>query len=70
LLIFSIVLLIEIIKIIINDFERLTPYGQGYLFGLVILFTIGLLISYFFGRKLIAKTRNGDYTRNTAKLIA
>ena len=57
---FSIVVLIEIVKIIIYDFERLTPYGQGYLFGLILLFAIGLLVSYFFGRQFIAKSRDTD----------
>jgi len=36
----SIILLINIINILANDFNRLTEYGYGYLAGKVILFLI------------------------------
>ncbi len=39
-LVISIILLINIINIIVSDFNRLTEYGYGYLVGKVILFLI------------------------------
>ena len=39
-LVVSIILLINILKILITDFSRLTEYGFGYLVGKVILFVI------------------------------
>ena len=39
-LVISIILLINIINILVSDFNRLTEYGYGYLVGKVILFLI------------------------------
>jgi hypothetical protein len=51
-LIVSVVLLIKIIRILRNDFNRLTEYGFGYLIGLIVLFLVLGLISYLTGRKI------------------
>jgi type III secretory pathway component EscS len=55
-IIVSIVLVIKIIGILLNDFSRLTEYGFGYLIGLIVLFLILVLISYLTGRKIIKKS--------------
>ena len=39
-LVVSIILLINIINILVSDFNQLTEYGYGYLVGKVILFLI------------------------------
>ncbi len=39
-LVISIILLINIIEILINDLNRLTEYGYGYLVGKIILLLI------------------------------
>jgi hypothetical protein len=54
-IIISIILLVNIAKIFINDFDRLTEYGFGYLSGKIILFILLVLISYF--------TRKAIYTK-------
>ena len=48
----SLILLVNIIKILVSDFNDLTNYGFGYLTGKVILFLI-LLTIIFFTRKSI-----------------
>jgi hypothetical protein len=45
-LVISIILLINIIKILTTDLDRLTEYGFGYLAGKVILFIIFTFIIY------------------------
>jgi|AntAceMinimDraft_15_1070371.scaffolds.fasta_scaffold21801_3 type III secretory pathway component EscS len=54
--IISVILLIKIIGILINDFSRLTEYGLGYLIGLIVLFFVLVLISYLTGKKIIKKS--------------
>ena len=43
--IISLILLINIIQILTDDFERLTKYGFGYLIGKIILFIIFLTLT-------------------------
>jgi putative copper export protein len=43
--IISLILLVNIIQILTNDFERLTKYGFGYLIGKIILFVIFLTLT-------------------------
>ena len=43
--IISLILLINIIQILINDFEILTEYGLGHLIGKIILFIIFLVLT-------------------------
>jgi hypothetical protein len=45
-LIVSIFLLINILQILVTDFNRLTEYGFGYLTGKIVLLLIFLLITY------------------------
>lgn len=52
----SLVLLVNIIKIITNDFERLTEYGYGYLIGKIILFVIFLSLALL-TKKYISKKK-------------
>ena len=52
----SLVLLVNIINIITNDFERLTEYGYGYLIGKIILFVIFLSLALF-TKKYISKKK-------------
>tara|TARA_R110002096_G_scaffold413150_1_gene613837 strand:+ start:463 stop:657 length:195 start_codon:yes stop_codon:yes gene_type:complete len=42
----SIILLINILKILLTDFNRLTDYGFGYLVGKIILFIIFIGIAF------------------------
>lgn len=46
-IILSVVFLINIIDIVINDAERLTKYGWGYLSGQIILFGIFVSLAFF-----------------------
>jgi hypothetical protein len=48
-LLLSVFLLINVIQILVTDFERLTEYGFGYLVGKIILFIL------FLGIVLITK---------------
>ncbi|WP_298364231.1 hypothetical protein [uncultured Lutibacter sp.] len=54
--IISLVLLVNIINIITNDFERLTEYGYGYLIGKIILFVIFLSLALL-TKKYISKKK-------------
>jgi hypothetical protein len=47
----SIILLINILKILLTDFNRLTDYGYGYLVGKIILFIL------FIGITLLTRKR-------------
>lgn len=47
----SIILLINILKIILTDFNRLTDYGYGYLVGKIILFIIFIGIAFLTRKK-------------------
>jgi inner membrane protein involved in colicin E2 resistance len=53
----SIILLINIIKILITDLNRLTEYGFGYLAGKVLLFIVFTFIM-FITRKHIVKYKS------------
>ena len=48
----SIILLINILKILLNDFNRLTEYGYGYLVGKIILFIIFIGIAFLTRKKI------------------
>ncbi len=50
---FALVLLINVIQILINDFGRLTDYGVGYLLGKIVLFVIFLLSMFLLRRKMM-----------------
>jgi len=50
-LIFSIILLFNILKIVFYDLERLTNYGYGYLVGNIILFLIFTSVTFFLRKK-------------------
>lgn len=50
-LVFSIILLINIAKILITDFDRLTEYGYGYLAGKIILLLVFGSIIFLTKRK-------------------
>jgi len=54
--ILSIIILIQIIKIIVVDYARLTQYGFGYLIGLIILFVALSLITFFTGKLIFKKS--------------
>jgi len=56
-LILGIVFLVRIIRILWNDFSRLTDYGFGYLAGSVILFLLFAIASYLLVRRLL-KSKN------------
>jgi len=45
-IILSVILLINVIQILVSDFQRLTEYGFGYLIGKIILLLISLFIIY------------------------
>lgn len=51
--ILSITLLVKIVRILVNDYSRLTEYGFGYLTGLVILFLVLGGLSYWLIIKII-----------------
>jgi hypothetical protein len=54
-IIISIILLVNVVKILNTDFNRLTEYGFGYLLGKIILFILFALTSFF--------TRKAIYTK-------
>ena len=51
----SIILLINIAKILSVDFERLSLYGLGYLSGKIILFIVFVLISFMTRKAILTK---------------
>jgi len=51
-IVISVLLLINILKILISDLNRLTEYGFGYLVGKIILFLV------FLGISLITRKQN------------
>jgi hypothetical protein len=53
--IISVILLVNIFQILINDFERLTEYGFGYLIGKVILFIFFLTIVLMTKKSVLKK---------------
>ncbi|MFT5435523.1 MAG: hypothetical protein ACI840_000156 [Ulvibacter sp.] len=53
--IISIILLVNIIQILTNDFERLTEYGFGYLLGKIILFVIFLTLLLLTKKSILKK---------------
>ncbi|MCH4822236.1 hypothetical protein ML462_03535 [Gramella lutea] len=62
-IIIAIVLLVQILKILILDLPKLTPYGYGYLGGKVILFFLFLGFSY-----LIRRNIKGSKTRSKRQI--
>ena len=56
----SILLLVNIIQILTNDFERLTEYGFGYLIGKIILFVLFLTV-LLSTKKSVLKKKNTEY---------
>jgi len=55
LVILGVVLGVKIAKILIFDISRLTEYGIGYLVGLLVLFSIILILTIFIGFKIFRK---------------
>ena len=53
--IISVILVVNIVKIFINDFNRLTEYGIGYLAGEIILLLVFLTIIYLTRKSVIIK---------------
>lgn len=53
----SIIIVLRIAVILINDFERLTEYGFGYLIGLIILFLVILSGAILIGLKIYRKRK-------------
>ncbi|MEB2786556.1 hypothetical protein [Algoriphagus persicinus] len=53
--IISLILLVKIIQILIDDFERLTKYGFGYLIGKIILFVIFLTLTLLTKKYVLKK---------------
>jgi len=51
----SLIISINIIQILITDFERLTEYGFGYLIGKVILFVVFLTVVILTKKHVIQK---------------
>ena len=49
----ALVLLVDMINILTNDFERLTDYGVGYLVGKTVLFLMFLLSMFLLRRKIL-----------------
>lgn len=49
----ALVLLVDMINILTNDFERLTDYGVGYLVGKTVLFIMFLLSMFLLRRKIL-----------------
>ena len=58
--ILSVLLLVNIIQILTNDFERLTEYGLGYLIGKIILFVLFLTV-LLSTKKSVLKKKNTEY---------
>ena len=58
--ILSVLLLVNIIQILTNDFERLTEYGLGYLIGKIILFVLFLTV-LLSTKKSMLKKKNTEY---------
>jgi hypothetical protein len=56
-IIISIVLLINVVKILVSDFNRLTDYGFGYLIGKIILLLIFIMLLFLI-KKSIKKQAN------------
>jgi len=55
--IISVILLINVGKILMSDFNRLTEYGFGYLAGKIILLLIFLTILYLTRKSVINKKK-------------
>lgn len=56
LIIISLILLINILKILTYDLERLTDYGFGYLVGKTVLFLVFLTLTVLTKKYLIKKS--------------
>jgi len=56
-LLLSIILILNISKIIVLDFQRLTNYGLGYLTGKVVLLMV-LFSIIFFTRKSVVSSKS------------
>jgi hypothetical protein len=55
-IIISLILLINILKILTYDLERLTDYGFGYLVGKTVLFLVFLTLTILTKKYLIKKS--------------
>ena len=55
-MIVAFLLLVNIIEILITDFERLTKFGFGYLTGKIVLFVVFVLVTYFTRKKNVKAT--------------
>lgn len=55
--IISLLLLVNIMQILTNDFERLTEYGFGYLIGNTILFIIFLVLTFLTKKYIMKKVK-------------
>ena len=49
-------LLVNVLEILITDFERLTKFGFGYLTGKIVLFLVFALVAYFTRKKNVKAT--------------
>jgi len=54
----------RIANILVNDFDRLTDFGYGYLVAQVILFCIFFFASLWTGRRILKQSRAGEHTRS------
>jgi membrane protein implicated in regulation of membrane protease activity len=55
----------RIANILVNDLDRLTDFGYGYLVAQVILFCIFLFASLWLGRRILKQSRAGEHTRSS-----
>lgn len=49
----ALLLLVNVLEILITDFDRLTKYGLGYLTGKIVLVLIFSLVAYFTKEKKV-----------------
>lgn len=54
----SIILLISIFKILVNDFDRLTEYGFGYLIGKIILLLVFISLAFLTKKSVFIKKKS------------
>ena len=51
-LLFTVYLILNILNIVIYDYDRLTEYGFGYLTGKVVVLLLFGILSFFMGKKI------------------
>jgi len=56
-IVLAFILLISIVDILITDFDRLTQYGYGYLFGKILLFALLGTVTFFSRNKETKSTQ-------------